>query len=82
MICWWKFNCAQQLVEGDQTRHYIWSPRKQLHNTMVILVVMMVVAGVMVLKVEMEVMVWRMVCIDCVERGYYLTVITSHWTEM
>ena len=49
---------------------------------MVILVVMMVVAGVMVLKVEMEMEVWRMVCIDCVERGYYLTVITSHWTEM
>ena len=44
-----KFPCAQQLVEGDQTRENIWSPRKQLHGTMLMVMVMVVVVVVVVM---------------------------------
>ena len=71
MICWWKFNCAQQLVEGDQTRENIWSPRKQLHDTML-----------RILARLRLVMVTRMLSNDCVERGYYLSVLTSPSTQI
>ena len=49
---------------------------------MVVVVVVVVVMVMMMLMVRRKVMVARMVSSDCVQRGYYLSVITSHWTEM
>ena len=50
-----------------------------------LMIVEILVTVLVVLVVKMvwrEVMVARMVSSDCVQRGYYLSVITSHCTEM
>ena len=49
---------------------------------MVMILVMMSMMVMMVMMVLREVMVARMASVNCVQRGYYLSDLTSHWTEM